>query len=113
MDLNQLTRFTLDKRKEFEKAVRDEAKNLLLEDITREIHLKPWEFMHRNFQDGQPLKFILCQGNYSILISKNELILRGSYDIEVARFTGDKVNRYYTSLSSEILKAESEEVIPF
>ncbi|GEM_PF-6679080 len=115
MDLNQLARFMDSKRSEFERAVSSKAKNLELADVTREIKLDTWTFTQRKFKDGQSLDFLLCQGHYAVIVNRQELVLRGNYGIEVARFGGDEVKSFYDSLSTAILKAEAEELesLPF
>lgn len=114
MDLHQLVEFMIQKRSEFEKAVSSEAKKLCLADVTKEIHLDPEYWSWRNFKDGQMLEFLLYQGHYTVLVDKQELVVRGSYGIEVIRFTGKEVRDFYDNLSAAILKAEEErERLPF
>lgn len=113
MDLHQLTELMIQKRAEFERSVSSEAKKLCLTDVTKEIHLDPRYFLQRNFEDGQRLEFLLCQGHYTVSVDKQELIVRGSYDIEVTRFIGEEVKKFYDGLSTAILKAKEEERVPF
>jgi hypothetical protein len=115
MDLYQLADFMHEKRKEFEGAVNHEAKKISFAEITKEIHLDTFRFVDRDWGDGQRLEFLLCQGHYTAVVDRDTLILRGSHDIEVARFTGNEVKRYYESLSTAILKAKQEDLdnLPF
>lgn len=113
MDLNQLAQFIGCERKKFEEAIKKEARRLRLKDIIKEIDFHPISYAWTDFQDGMPLKFVLCQGRYTVTVDKKELVLRESYDIELARFTGRGVNRYYSSLSSAIKREEKENPLPF
>jgi len=115
MDLNQLSHFMYEKRQEFERAVSHKAQKLSLADVTREIQLNPQRFVNRDFEDGQTLEFLLCQGHYTAIVDRDTLVLRGSHGIEVAKFTGDEAKNYYERLSTTILKAKQEflENIPF
>ncbi len=108
MELNQLIHFMHDKKKEFEIAVSREAKKLSLGDVTKEIDLDTWLFVNKNWEDRQKLEFHLCQHHYSAIVDKDTLILRGNYDIEIARFVGDEVEKYYENLSAKILKAKQK-----
>ncbi|MDP3917170.1 MAG: hypothetical protein Q8Q42_02680 [Nanoarchaeota archaeon] len=114
MDLNQLTEFMLQKRNEFEKAVSDKAKKLKLQDIIKEIQLvSEHATIQKNiqkFKNGQTLNFRLYRWYYSVAVNQQELILRGNYGIEVAKFRGDEVKRFYESLSTAILTEAEEEL---
>ena len=113
MDLHQLDELMSKRRAEFEKAVSSEAKKLCLADVTKEIHLDPGYFLQRGFEDGQRLEFLLCQGYYTVSVDRQELVLRGSYDIKVAIFSGNEVRDFYDGLSTAILKAKEEDIVPF
>ncbi len=115
MGLSELTEFQDRKRKEFEKAVSRKAKKLSFADIIKEIHLDTWNFVNRNWEDGQKLEFFLSQGNYSVIVWRDSLVLMGNYGIEIARFAGNEIKEYYESLSTTILKAKQEylENLPF
>lgn len=113
MQLDQLAAFIVKEREKFEKTVNDKAKYLSLQNVTEEIHIEPSEFLQRDFHDGQSLEFLIYQGHYRVSVRREELVLRGSYDIQIKRFEGEEVKEYYNSLSAAILKAKSEEEIPF
>ncbi len=115
MDLVQLSQFIDKKRKEFEFEVKKSSKRLRLSDVTKEIHLNTFEFTQgeKSFKEGQKLDFILQQGHYHVYVDREKLVLTGKYEIEVARFTGAGVRKFYDGLSSKILKAIEEEDVPF
>lgn len=108
MHLNQLSQFMYKKNDEFERALRHEAEGLTLADITQEIELDTWPFVNRDWKHGQSLDFLLCSGSYSVYVERDALILRGVHGIELARFTGQEVQKYYDNLSAEIVKAKQE-----
>jgi len=113
MDLSQLAGFIDKNRKNFEREVRIKAKKLKLQNITKEIKLDTFESTQRNFKYGQRLDFPLCQGYYTISVDRNELMLFEKYNLEIARFSGHKVRKFYDRLSEQIIKAKEEENVDF
>lgn len=104
------------KKQEFQDALRQEAKKLKLNDIISEIERYTPEFFDLidTFEDGQDIKFNLCQGHCDVSFNKNELILYG-WGVEMVRFKGKDVRNYYDVWSEKILDAKEEDLnnVPF
>ena len=124
MALEEITHFMYEKREElreqFERAVYNRAKELSLNDVTKEIRINSWKniespMKYKGFEYGQTLKFLLPGAHYTAIVDEDKLILKGEYDITVAKFTGEEVKKYYGLLSAAILKAIEEELnnMPF
>tara|TARA_Y100000034_G_C6660455_1_gene289506 strand:- start:102 stop:491 length:390 start_codon:yes stop_codon:yes gene_type:complete len=129
MDLEEFTYFISEKKeelrkvienkkKEFKTVVGEEAKKLKLSDIIGEIQFDAGDFIAYDDKDwkyGKNLKLFMCQCSYTVVLSENSLILIGSYDIELVRFTGNEVRDYYKTLSAAVLVAQKEELdnMPF
>ena len=88
MDLYQLGWFIHEEKEKLNDKIIAKAKELHLTDIIREIKIKDLNHETRNFQDGWSLNFVICEGNYTVNIYKNESVLQ-TCDCVIARFTGE------------------------
>jgi len=115
MDLDEIAKLILQRKEELRKEVRENARNLRLQDVIKEIKFSPEDFRYVKFKDGDSLEFPIGKSYglpgafYSVRVYKDVLVLDGYVgQVTVASFRGKEVEDYYSSLSAAILKAHEE-----
>lgn len=116
----ELQNFVRSKEKELEQEVRKYGKKLRFKSVTKEIKEKSGylDYLDRYFVEEleikQVLEFMWHQGWYSAYLDRKKLVLK-SGNIEITRFEGKKVERFYKNIASGILKAREEYInnLPF
>ena len=117
MGLSELLEFMNLKRRELEESVRAYAENLELQEVIDQIKLDPFYYVQRGLEDEQELNFNLFQGNYGVLASRSRLVFRsnGFPIVEIKRFEGKEVEKFYEEMYSKIQSVidENAEDVPF